>query len=78
MFLNKYLALIINHWIQYKGIRKGLFHDISGDDQTELWLVRDQDNRMQFALKKEEMHSREMFECKEEKFSWKWKLGAWS
>ena len=42
--------------------QKGAFHDISGDDQTELWLVRDQDNRMQFALKKEEMHSREMFE----------------
>ena len=28
----------------------------------DLGLVCDQDNRMQFALKKEEMHSREMFE----------------
>ena len=43
-------------------VKTGLFHDISGDVQTELWLVCDQDNRMQFALKKEEMHSREMFE----------------
>ena len=58
MFSNKNLTLFFNNLKR----QKGSFHDISGDVQAELGLVRDQDNRMQFALKKEEMHSQEMFE----------------